>query len=268
MADGSALPVSAPPLASTRCFVMIIGNARSGSTLLGAVLDGHPRAVVANESAASFQLWRGWNGPDILRDVLDNASQMAAEGRLSEGYRYQVGPPPEAKPEPLVAGDKAWNPALLILHGNPHLLGSLEERLGIPVRLVHAIRNPYDVIATMHRRSGAPIEDRIRWYFMHCEAAAAVRSRQPADRFLDAHHADLVADPATELARLLAFLALPLDGAHLEATRGLLFSRPRRTSKRIDWQPAQIAEIASRMKDFAFLDRYRDEQPAEFGGVD
>jgi len=268
MADGTAPPDIARPLASTRCFVMIIGNARSGSTLLGAVLDGHPRAVVANESAASFQLWRGWNGPDILRDVLHNASQMAAEGRLSEGYRYQVGLPPEAKPEPLVAGDKVWNPALLILHGNPHLLSSLEERLGMPVRLIHAIRNPYDVIATMHRRSGAPIEDRIRWYFMHCEAAAAVRSRQPGDRFLEAHHADLVADPAAELARLLAFVALPPDDSHLEAIRGLLFSRPRRSSENIDWQPAQIAEIALRMKDFAFLDRYRGEQPAGYGGGD
>lgn len=43
-------------LRAARCFVLIVGNARSGSTLLGAVLDGHPEAVVANESYSSFTL--------------------------------------------------------------------------------------------------------------------------------------------------------------------------------------------------------------------
>ncbi|NBW87793.1 MAG: hypothetical protein EBR23_13465, partial [Planctomycetia bacterium] len=79
-----------------RRFVLIVGNARSGSTLLGAVLDGHPQAVIANESASSMALWRDLSAAQIVADVLDNATRNAAAGRPSEGYSYQIGPPPAA----------------------------------------------------------------------------------------------------------------------------------------------------------------------------
>ena len=54
-----AVPTSPALLPDLRCFVLIVGNARSGSTLLGAALDGHPRAIVANEMGESMTLWRG-----------------------------------------------------------------------------------------------------------------------------------------------------------------------------------------------------------------
>jgi hypothetical protein len=265
MSDPSAA-APAHPLDAARCFILIVGNARSGSTLLGAVLDGHPQAVVANESYSSFSLWRNLSGLDILRDVYDNACQMAAEGRLSEGYHYQVGGPPASKHRILIAGDKAWNPSLLLLHGDPGLLRSLEERLGMPVKLVHAIRNPFDVIATMHRRSGAPIADRIRWYFMHCEAAAALAHRLPPDRFMESHHASLLAAPADELGRMVDFVGLERDAAHLEAVRQMLFARPRRTAGEVAWRAAEVADVARRMAEFPFLTRYLLERPEPMAG--
>lgn len=251
----------AHPLADARCFVLIVGNARSGSTLLGAVLDGHPQALVANESSSSFSLWRNLTKPDILRDLYDNANQMAACDRLSAGYRYQIGGHPASKDRILIIGDKAWNPALLLLHGNPGLLQSLEERLVMPVKLVHAVRNPFDVIATMHLRSGAPIADRIRWYFMHCEAAAALAHRLPPERFLESHHAALLAAPDEELGRLVDFVGLDRDGAHLEAVQHKLFSRPRRTAGEVAWKADEIAEVVRRMGEFTFLHQYLSEQP-------
>jgi hypothetical protein len=237
-------------------FVLIVGNARSGSTLLGAVLDGHPQAVIANESASSMALWRDLSAAQIVADVLDNATRNAAAGRPSEGYSYQIGPPPAAKPALLVAGDKAWNPATLILHGNHGLIPSLEARLGVPVAIIHAIRDPFDVIATMHARSGAPVADRIRWYFMHCEAAAAIRDRLPADRFLDSHHEDLLADPPAAIERLCGFLQLPVDPAHVAAVQARLFDRPRRTRTAVDWQDADVTAIRAGIDRFAFLSRY------------
>jgi len=237
-------------------FALIVGNARSGSTLLGAVLDGHPRAVIANESASSMALWRDLSAAQILADVLDNAARNAATGRPSEGYSYQIGPPPATKPALLVAGDKVWNPATLILHGNHDLIPSLETRLGVPMAIIHAIRDPFDVIATMHARSGAPVADRIRWYFMHCEAAAAIRDRLPADRFLDSHHEDLLADPPAAIERLCGFLHLPLDPGHVAAVQARLFARPRRTRSTVDWQEADVAAIRAGIARFAFLSRY------------
>ena len=259
----AANPASPTPmmLPELECFVLIVGNARSGSTLLGAALDGHPRAVVANEMGDSMTLWRGQTRDEVLARVVSHAGFNASKDRASAGYHYQIGPPPGEKQGVIVACDKTWNPTLLLLHGTPTLLSSLEERLGLPVRLVYAVRNPFDVIATMHRRSGLPIRDRIRWYFMHCEAAEALRERLPQEKFLESHHAPLLADPAVELGRIGDFLGLPVDEAHVAAVRSLLFERPRRTSEALVWSASDVTEIQARMADFAHLAPYAAEHP-------
>jgi hypothetical protein len=254
-----SLPALLPELQS---FVLIVGNARSGSTLLGAALDGHPKAIVANEMGDSMTLWRNLTRDEVLTRVVGHAGFNASKDRASAGYHYQIGPPPGDKRGVLVAGDKTWNPTLLLLHGNPILRSSLEERLGLPVRLVYAIRNPFDVIATMHRRSGLSVRDRIRWYFMHCEAAEALRERLPAETFCESHHADLLGDPAGELHRLGDFLGLPRDDAHVAAVKALLFDRPRRTSEALAWSAADVTEILERMAGFACLARYAAEGPS------
>jgi hypothetical protein len=237
-------------------FALIVGNARSGSTLMGAVLDGHPRMVVANETAASAIFWRGLDRSAILGEVLENAERNAAAGRPSEGYSYQVGPPPSSKTDVRVAGDKVFNPATLLLHGDHGLIPSLEDRLGVPVRLIHAIRNPLDTIATMHRRSGAPLADRIRWYFMHCDAAEAIRDRLPAERFIDSHHDDLLSAPDEEVARLCRFLGVDVDADHLAAVRATLFAAPRRTRTHVPWTEADLAGVRAGIDRFPCLARY------------
>jgi hypothetical protein len=237
-------------------FVLIVGNARSGSTLMGAVLDGHPGMVIANETSASATFWRGLDGEAILREVWDNAERNAAQGRPSEGYSYQIGPPPSQKREVVVAGDKVFNPATLLLHGDHGLIPSLEDRLGVPVRLIYAIRNPFDTIATMHRRSGATLADRTRWYFMHCDAAEALRARLPADRFLESHHDDLLGSPDDELARLCGFLGVRVDDDHRHAVRRALFSSPRRTRSEAAWTAAHVGAVQAGIGRFPCLARY------------
>jgi hypothetical protein len=242
-------------------FVLLVGNARSGSTLLGAVVDAHPQAVIANESASSGVFWKNLSAEQILADVIQNAGRKAAMDRPSQGYSYQIGLPPDAKAKLLVAGDKVWNPATLILHGKTELIPSLQDRLGLPLMVLHAIRNPFDVIATMHTRSGAPVSDRIRWYFMHCDAAEAIRARLPADRFLDCHHDDLLADPRIEIERLCRFLDLSIDPDHIGAVREKLFSQPRRTRTLIAWKDEDVEAIKAGIARFEFLSRYTSDCP-------
>jgi hypothetical protein len=69
-------------------FLLIIGNARSGSTILGAVLDAHPNMVVANETIESCHLWRGLDGGKILAGVFKTPNSKPWN---------QLAPPPAAK---------------------------------------------------------------------------------------------------------------------------------------------------------------------------
>ncbi|KAA6187848.1 sulfotransferase [Thiohalocapsa marina] len=234
---------------------LVIGNARSGSTLIGALLDRHPAVACANESQASEQFWHGYDREALCAELLENAARQRDAGRPSAGYQYGIEGSEKAPSAVRVLGDKIWNPALLMLHGKPDLLAHLGQLLGCPVRLVHSIRNPFDAIAAMHARSGAPLLDRARWYFMHCDAASALRARHP-EHWLDVHHEHLINAPEQTLTALLAHLELTVPPDFIEACRGLMYASPRRRAAEIDWDTETLRFIEGRMAQYPFLQCY------------
>ena len=126
------------PFASVQTLLLIIGNARSGSTLVGSVIDAHPQAVIANETTASATFWRDTSRATILGEIQENSRRNRESGRQSEGYTYQVKKETDSGRSLTVMGDKIWNPATLLLHGDHRLLDRLHEMLGIPIKIVHA----------------------------------------------------------------------------------------------------------------------------------
>src|SRR5271163_188436 len=102
-----------PEFDQLRNFVLVVGNARSGSTLLGSILDAHPNAAVANETPGSANFWREMDRGEILREILDNSRRNHEAGRLSEGYRYLIDHTPRTESNLSMMGDKVWNPATL-----------------------------------------------------------------------------------------------------------------------------------------------------------
>ena len=256
-----------PDLERMKHFVLVIGNSRSGSTLLGSILDAHPNALVAHETRGSSNFWRNLDRRQILDEIAENSQRNRETGRMSEGYQYLIDPAAKDPSRTYVIGDKVWNPATLLLHGDFALLPRLEGILGVPIKIIHAIRNPFDVIATMHARSKAPIPDRTRWYFMHCEAALAIREKWEPTRYLDFHHESLFADPAMAIAQLCKFLELPPDEAHIQACKRLLFSEPKKTRMNLAWTESHLRQILARMRDYDFLEQYAGEDYSTLASV-
>jgi len=234
-------------------FALVVGNARSGSTLLGGILDSHPNVLCANESNASQIFWRGLSREAIVAEIEANSRDNAARGRPSEGYQYAI--PSEPKGDIAVYADKTWNPALLLLAGDRGLTGRLSETMQAPVRLIHSVRNPFDVIATMHKRSGASIEDRTRWFFMHCEAAQNLIDR--GEPIHCVRHERLSADPRAESAAMFAFIGLTPSGLHLDTIAQAVSPKPSRTRESIEWTAIHRRAIERRAAAFSFLDGYR-----------
>lgn len=237
-------------------FLLIIGNARSGSTILGAVLDAHPEVVVANETQESANFWRGLDGESIRHGILANAEEQAVAGRISSGYKYQVGAAPSAKANIRVLGDKIWNPATLLLHGDHGLIPSLEKRVGAPIVVISAVRDIFDTVTTMHRRSGAPITDRLRWFAAHCEAVAAIGERLPPNQFMHVHHEDLVLQPEDEIEKCCRLLGVYYEASHAVEVKKVLFKRPKRPRDHVLWSPCDIDEARAIIHHFPWLSRY------------
>jgi len=240
-------------------FLLIIGNARSGSTILGAALDAHPNMIIANETKESAMWWRGLEGEQIVSGILKNAERQASEDSRYNVCGQKSAWPPSSKQEIRVLGDKVWNPTTLLLSGKYDLIPSLEERLAAPITVIHACRNPFDVITTMHQKSGAPIGDRIRWYWAHCESVAAIIERLPANRSLHVHHEKLVQQTSLVLKDCCNLLDVSFDPEYLERCKQMLFSVPRQTRQQCVWTDQDILRVHGLIENFSWLKFYKDQ---------
>ena len=94
-------------LSGVRTFCQFVGYPRSGHSLIGALLDAHPRAAIAHELNALDFLREDFTRDEILALVLENLRQWGAAGRQWQGYSYEVPGGWQGRFERLeVAGDK------------------------------------------------------------------------------------------------------------------------------------------------------------------
>jgi hypothetical protein len=74
--------------AKTFCF--FVGYPRSGHSLIGSLLDAHPRLVIAHELAFTRYLKWGFSRRQILKLIARNTEVESGQGRTSTGYDYGV----------------------------------------------------------------------------------------------------------------------------------------------------------------------------------
>jgi hypothetical protein len=244
-------------LAGVRTCVLFVGCPRSGHSFVGALVDAHPHAVVAHELDLLGFVERGFSWPQLGGLVFENARQFAAAGRTWEGYSYQVPGTKQGEADPLlVIGDKKGLRTTRRLTDDPALLDRLGTLVPAALRLVHVVRNPYDIIATRHKRSGAALDTLIARTETVLAAVETISARAGADRVYTMRHEDVIADPRRELALLASFLGLTVDAPWLEACAAVVFPKVRRTRGDAPWTPAQVERVRALIARTRFLAGY------------
>lgn len=243
-------------LKSLNAFLLIIGNARSGSTLIGSIINAHKNAIIANETQASRIFWEGLTKEDLYKIIEQNVLEIEDSQFLYSGYKPISSDRIIEKTNPIIIGEKIWNPATLLLHGKYNLIEQLSITIGLPILLIHSIRNPFNAIATMHLKSGAPIADRIAWYFMHCEAVKMISKRCNSVNFLHVYHEDLITNSAQEISAMCSFLNLPIHAQHLTVVKQSLFNKPNESRNLVSWSNNEILQISRKMENYEFLHKY------------
>jgi hypothetical protein len=163
-----------------------------------------------------------------------------------------------------VIGDKKGGKTTERLGARPELLEHLRRRTGVPVRLVHVVRSPYDNITTMARRSGQTLERAAARYFDLCATVARVKHQVPESDMLDLRHEAFVVDPRTHLARVCRFLGVEPGKAYLDDCAGAVFSSPHQTRDDLAWDAWFVDDVATQAARYQFLDGYsydEEQQP-------
>jgi hypothetical protein len=247
--------------ADVHTFSFFVGHNKSGTSLLGGLLDAHPEVVLADEADALRYVEVGF-GRDALFHVLSRSSQTELrKGRVTarrlEPYSYFVpGQSQGRAARPKVVGDSTSGTTTRRLGEHPELFDRL-DRIGTHVKLFQVIRNPFDPITAMMIRGGRSFDNSISHYFGACETLQRIRRRVAHDDLLPVRYEDVVADPVAALKRACEFVGVHAEPGYIEACTSIIRARPDRTRERVEWPRSYIDVVERRISDFDFLDGYR-----------
>lgn len=210
-------------------FPFIVGSARSGTTLLRALLDSHPALAIPPESYFVVTLARraeryltagGFDGELFCSDVAAHP-RFKRWGLAEEAMRAVVA---ERAPADFAEAMRAVYSAYARAHDKPRYadktpkyvkdIGRLEQ-LFPEARFVHILRDGRDVVLSFKDLAWGPtsaIEGALRWRAWVEQGREAGRALGEA-RYLEVGYENLADDPEPVLRKICEFLELDFDPA-------------------------------------------------------
>lgn len=243
---------------------MFVGHGRSGHSLVGSLLDAHPDAVISHELDALKYIQAGFSRNQLFDLILENSREFSSSGRKWTGYSYEVQDQWQGRYQRLnVIGDKRGGGSTKRLAKDPRLLIKLKDAIGINVRVINVLRNPYDNIARRYIRSRdkqrKTVDKCIDDFFDLTSTIADIRKNVPKEEFLDSRLETLIEAPQEELTRICDFLGLDAYPDYLESCAGIIFKSPKKSRDKIEWTGSSIMEVDNRIKQFSSLKGYNFE---------
>ncbi len=246
-----------PDLSDLESFCFFIGYSRSGHTLIGTALNAHPEVVISHELDAVRYLRHGFRRGQLFWLILQRDQHFGTMGRTWSGYKYDIPDQFQGRFERLrVLGDKRARSSALQIAAEPVLLDRLRKEVGVPIKVLHVTRNPFDNIATEARRHDMSLTEATAWYEEICIAISKVRPLLGSSELLDVRYESFAADPKQSLAEICHFLDVVPETSYLDACASIVWPATNRTRDKVTWTNDERREVERLIDTFEVLDGY------------
>jgi hypothetical protein len=243
-------------------FCLFIGYPKSGHSLVGALLDAHPEVVIARAmNPLALVAVDGVPRDEVFGRLIESSREEAARGRKQNKYRYGVEGQWQGRTLTLrVLGDKFSDRTTKRIGKNPEALPVFAREVGLPLRLIHVVRNPFDMVARIAKSklegSAEERRERATAYIGRLAELNDEVITAGEHRVLTVQHEALVEKPQRELARMCKFLGVEAGPDYLDACAAIVFRSPQRTRDLVEWSPEQIAAVDRVIGRHTFFDGY------------
>lgn len=268
-------------------FVFFVGYPRSGHSIIASMMDAHPQMILAHE----YNLFREWDKvlqKDYRREFLYNALYRNSVANALSGWRsnastikgYTLGLDYKWQgrfSKLKVIGDKSGAVTSQMFSKDAgrflEMVDELKETVGVGVRVIHVVRNPYDMISTRllyedgNKKVKLPASERRK----HCNYygisyhlnrtfslinAVQEMLNKTNLRKLELHLADLTQHPRATMISVCRFLGVPCPTDYLDACEKKVFNVLSKTRKLVQWPDDLVLEVYKRTRPYPFLWRY------------
>jgi hypothetical protein len=258
-------------------FLLFIGTPRSGHSIIGAILDAHPNAMVSHELHALQKISQGWTGDQLLEGIFETSAKQAAEGRSQSQKDHGENYLKDAKPTEMdyrfdyaiptqyqgrvegpikVIGDKKGGGTTTILADQPELLTKLGTMIEYQIKIIYLVRNPYDNIATMSFRSGNSLISQIENYSWYIENLHGILDMEQHE-CLTIFQEDFIEDPKKQIELICEWLHLEPIPSFIEDAASIVYKSPHQSRSRVEWGDFEIDEVEKIISNWPVLSRYK-----------
>lgn len=245
-----------------KTYCMFIGHNKSGTTLVGALLDAHPNVILADEADALQYVSSRFIRDQIFHLLLKSSRRDLVKGRVTArrlgGYSYLVPGQWQGRYNKIQAiGDSTSGSSTRRLAENPGLLNQIQEVMaGISIKFIQVIRNPFDPISLSMVRGKRTFENASYHYFTHCDTLTTLRKQIITSDLLAIRYEDFIHQPEDYLLQLCRFLGIEANNDYLEACTSILHNSPDRSRRIIEWDSKWINYVQDRIYQYDFLEGY------------
>ena len=146
-----------------KMFVFFVGHPRSGHSIVGSFMDAHPHMVIAHEFMLFKQLTTKstllHSKADLFNTLYSHSVHDSTSGwRYKENdwknYTLNIESSWQGKYDQYISviGDKSGGATSKIFLCSPGAFKvqyrQLQKTVGIPIKVIHCVRNPYDMVST------------------------------------------------------------------------------------------------------------------------
>ena len=271
-------------------FIFFVGYERSGNSIVGALLDTHPHVVISHEyflfkkfhklNLVPEDTWKEhlftalykWNTyHDSLRSISPKGYSLNVEGLWQGRFDDHIE----------VIGDKSGGlTTRMYLKDKEEFKKNfkrLQEMIDIPIRVIHVLRNPFDIISTdvLIEVGGQKLLKRMRenseknktsypdlrvwvdYMFIRFRAVREIIDTIIGrENTIEIHNCDLVADSKATLSKLFEFLEVETTEHYLDVCAEKVFKSVSRSREWVVWPQQQVDLVEKQIQQFSMLSRY------------
>ena len=274
-----------------KTFVFFVGHPRSGHSIVGSLMDGHPHVVISHEFDLFTRLSDGSLVPNksaifngLWRNTRRALSGFRAKSTDGKGYTLFVDGLYQGRyiDHIDVIGDKKGGSTTYLLVTKPNKWSNalnVLRSLNVTLKVIHVIRNPYDNIATalMYLRirykgekfggikkkklnkqyefKSETITSWINGHFSYHRAIEKATKTYNLD-LIQIHGKELILDPTGTLLKLCNYLEITCSNNYLEICSNKIYKNESRTRHMIKWTDEHLNMIQQNIEKHSSLKGY------------